>query len=371
MGKNKTKTKYLVIAVCCMVVVVAALIVVIIMLNKENEPDASVADPPNNGSITADVSVSNNTNDNIVTPTAAVKDTDISTPTPTEKVEEPVTVTLGEYKGIKADYSPVIITDKDIDNQLKQIASEYTDIVDMPDRPFEDGDMAIVTYKGMLDGKLIDELYVVCLQVVLGRGSLPPTFEDEIIGRRKGDTFTIDMDYPEDYTVLPEIAGKTVSFDVELVDGFVFEIPEINDELISKATQYSTVDEFRTKTMAELQKQQDDIAYQAAIKELKNKIIENAVFSGPIDSEIKKKYVLRINELNAQYQAEYYMDAATYYNLLYGLSPEQYTASVMGDVTLEVKYDYVLQEIAKAEGISVEEADKLVLDLAEINGLEQ
>ena len=337
MGKNKDR-KTLIIITCCLVAIIAILVVVIIILNNDKSPsngneNISTEVIANNSAQSIDVDKDNKEEDKAISETTP-EPTEIvtSTPTSTEVPAEPIVVTLGDYKGIEADYSSVIITDKDIDRTLNQLKSEYTEIVDMPERPFEPGDMAIVTYKGMVDGNVIDDLYVICLQVVLGRGSLPDEFEKEIIGRRKEDTFTVELDYPEEYERIPEVAGKTVVFEVELVDGFVFDIPEINNEFISRVTQYSTVDEYRTSTMLELQKEQDDIAYEAAVDEIRHKVVENASFSGPIDDEIKKKYVLRINALNTQFQQDYMMDAANYYNLFYDIPTEQYTASVMDPI---------------------------------------
>ena len=386
MKSGNSKTKILIISACSMLVVAVVLIIVIINLNKEKEPLSDVNDITSLGqnAVSTDVEkdsssavsnqVTGTVDGNESSPASEGQSAEAETPTPnlTETAEvEPIIVTLGEYTGIKVDYSPVIITDSDIDSQLDSLRSEYTEIVDMPDRPFEKGDMAIVTYEGKVDGKLIKELYAVCLQVILGRGMLPDDFENEIIGRKKGDKFTVSMDYPDDFTDIAEVAGKTVVFDVSLVDGFIFYDPEIDDKFISEATGYSTVEEYRSKTKEAMQKEQDDIAYAAAMRELKNKVTENATFSGPIDTEIKKQYVLRINELNTQYQEEYGVDAATFYQIFYGISPENYTASVMADVTVEVKYNYVLKQIAADKNISLEEADQFILDSAVIEGLKK
>lgn len=378
MDKNNSNKKILIIACCAMVLVAVVLIIVIVGINKNDKPENPVTDPAANNT---DISSQPIVKDEIAPkatvvpaysdPTEEITATSAPSDYTTSDDEEKIVVTLGEYEGIKVTCNPVVISDSDIDNLLNELKGEYSDIIDMPDRPFENGDMAVVTYEGRVDGQLIRELYAVCLQVILGRGVLPDDFEKEIIGRKKGDTFTISMDYPKDFTELPEVAGKTVVFDVSLVDGFIFYTPEIDDAFIKENTEYSTVDEYKTETKATLQKEQDDIAYKAAIKELKKKVIENATFAGPVDNEIKKQYVRSINELNNQYQEEYGIDAATYYQIFYGISPEEYTASVMEDAEIEVKYSYILQTIANEKGITVEEADKIILESAVIEGMER
>ena len=373
MGKGNSKTKMLIIIACGMLAIVAVLIVIIISVNKKDEPQTDGINTDNTVINTENIITGEADGEKIATtPVSDDKASEQDTPTPTKTVAaDSITVTLGQYQGIKVDYSPVIITDSDIDAQLNSLRSEYTDIIDMPDRPFEKGDMVIVTYEGKLEGKLIQELYGVCFQDILGRGMLPDVFENEIIGRKKGDTFSISMDYPEDFKEIPEVAGKTVIFDVSLVDGFIFYTPEIDDAFIKENTEYSSLEEYKTKTKAELQKIQDDIAYEASIMEIKKIVVGNASFEGPIDSEIKKQYVLQINKLNSQFQEEYGIDVAEYYEWFYGIPAEQYTASVMNDVTTETKYNYILQQIAAEKGITTEEADKLVFDSAVIEGMER
>ena len=133
--------------------------------------------------------------------------------------------------------------------------------------------------------------------------------------------------------------------------------------------------------MAELQNEQNDIAYEAAVRELNVKIVDNSTFSGPIDDEIKKQYVLYLNQLNKQYQEEYMVDAATFYNVVYGMSTDEFNASVMEDMTLGVKLNLVLDKIAVSEdldkanpGASLDDlreiAQQFVIDAAEIEGLD-
>lgn len=378
MENNNKKVKILAITACCMVVVIAIILFIIAKLNNDDETEPSIVtnesglSAPTN--IVSEVTKIENNDNNISKDNGEGSDLDHNDssadeisrmPQDTENIKENVTVILGDYKGIKVDYSPIIITDEDIDTELRYLKSENTEIVDMPDRPFKEGDMAVITYKGYVDNMLIDDLYVICLQVILGRGTMPEIIENEIIGRTKGEKFTADIDYPEDYS-LEAVAGKTVHFEIEIVDGFIFDIPVINDEFIKKVTKYSTVGEYKTNTKAELQKEQDDIAYEAAMKELKEKVIGNCTFTGPIDDEIKKQYVIRLNSENAKYQEEYSMDAATYQELFNGIPAAQYGQMLLDQVTTEVKYNYVLDEIAKKENLAASNPDADIVKLHEI-----
>ena len=187
MGNKSSKTKILVISAVCLIVVIVALVIVIICINKDNESNTTSVNTVTSDTIDdTNTHADNNSNPEITKLVIEEGPDDItsslaSDPSPTESAKETVSVTLGEYKGIKVDYSPVIITDEDVDNRLNSLKSEYTYATDMPDRPFEKGDIAIVTYRGIADNMVIDDLYVVGLQVVLGKGYMPENFENEII----------------------------------------------------------------------------------------------------------------------------------------------------------------------------------------------
>ncbi|MCR5205809.1 MAG: hypothetical protein K6E47_12200 [Lachnospiraceae bacterium] len=374
-----TNKKVLIPIIIGMVVVITGLVVLIIFLNKDDEPEPKseiISDEgdnagQNNNDITGSVT-DNNTQNNGSEDISSSESTGIETTDNNNTSEEknetvPVTVILGKYKGLEAKYEPETITDEVIDNALERLKEEFTEIVELPNRAFEDGDMAIVTFTGEIDGYKIDDLSGVCLQVVIGEGIMPEVIEKDIIGRRIGDTFYQDIDYPENFAEVPEVSGKTVNFTFELVDGFEFIVPDITDAFISENTDYKTVDEYRTKEKERLQKEADDEAREEMIQDLKNQVVDGCEFSGPIDDEIKVDYVRNLQEENNYFTENFYMDAATYYGLVYGLTVEEYRNTKMEEATFHIKYDYAVKEIMKLENLSSEEeVEKLITDTCQI-----
>ncbi len=384
MSDKFLKNKVMISVIIGLLVVVLALVIVIFVINKEDI--SQMGDNETSDILTEITNIENNdvNSNESESPTSTIEseDNDVSgdlnaSDTSMEKhtgkddsdesnTDKTIIVTLGEYRGIVPEYKPEMVSDETIDTMLKKLQSDNTEIVNLPDRPFEKGDMAIVSFWGKVEDSRIDELSGVCLQVIVGSGTMFEKIEDEIVGKRIGDMFHVDIDYPESYTAIPAVSGKTVDFTIELVDGFMFEKPEITDEFISKVTEYKTIDEYKTKEKEKLQKEADDKAYREMLIDLKRKVVENCTFSGPIDSGINEQYVLKLKSENDTYMEQYYMDAATYYSLVYGMTQEEYQDSLMDEIELQVKYDYVLEEIAKQEGISKEEAEKLVTESAVI-----
>lgn len=360
------KKKILIAVAAVMAVAIVVLVIVIIKINSnESEDDGSSVQ-------TVDLAkTETNLHDNVADSSSGestenqdgnqeVLPTEEPTPTPTPVPKE-IKVVLGDYKTIEEIYTPVQITDETIESNLESLKEENTEIINLPDRPFEKGDMAIVTFKGYLGDEKIDDLTGVCLQVIIGSRIMPALIEDTIIGKKIGDNFEVDVDYPDTYTFVSEVAGKTVMFKIKLEDGFAFYVPEITDEFIRSVTEYKSLAEYRTGEKERLQQVEEKKAYEDAVTILKQKIIACCEFDGPIDDEIKKAYVLRIQKENEEIQNSIMMDAVTYYSFLYDMTPEEFQKKLMNEITLEKKFSYILNEIAKQEGITTEEAEALVL----------
>ena len=348
----KTNNKKLIIIASVMFVVAVALVVLIVCINNDNSDEVTFPEQ--------DISVDETTptEQPIVTEPASPTVTDIPEVKPTDVVTPAeIEFALGEYKGLKANYSPITITDSDIDNNLELLQEENSMVVDMPDRPFEVGDMAIVTYVGKVDGTVIDELYVDSLQAILGNNMVPSAMEEKIIGSKIGDVFEVDIDYPADYTALKEIAGKTVTFRVELITGFTYSVPEIDDSFIKEYTEYSTISEYRTKEMERLQNQEDERAHEVVLDSLKRQVVDNCTFPPSVDNQIKKSYVQEVDKENKKIMDEYLVDADTYYQYMYGYAPGEFAKKLMDSINYDTKYNYALDEIAKKEGIEVTESE--------------
>ncbi len=354
-----SKNKILIIIASVFVVVAVVLVAVIAKIsNDSNEPEpdtitdvtGQVENPsPTEANITTkpDQDVINNSTEK---DPGNIKPTDVDLQDNTE-------FELGEYKGLKAEYSPVIITESDIDYNLQLLQDENSNVVDLPDRPFESGDLAIVTYDGRVDGIEIREFYVECLQVIIGNNMVPEAMEDKIIGAHVGDIFEVDVDYPSDYTALKEVAGKTVNFRVELIAGFTYSVPDITDTFIKENTEYSSVIEYRTKELERLQALENEKAEESVTFSLKKQVVDNCTFPSSVDNQVKKQYVLQLNEENEAIMDTFMVDADTYYQYTYGYAPGEFAKKLMDSINYDVKYSYALDEIAKKEGIEVTEAE--------------
>ncbi len=137
-------------------------------------------------------------------------------------------VTVGDYSEIKVKaVEPKKITDKDVDDMIKELVDRRASFATVK-RATKDGDRVEIDFAGKRNGIPEDRLASKNHPLVLGSKSMIPGFEDELIGKKAGDTHTFEIMFPNDYHA-KDLAGEKVIFDVTVHSVAEKSIPKIDD----------------------------------------------------------------------------------------------------------------------------------------------
>ena len=180
-------------------------------------------------------------------------------------------VTLGEYKGLKAEKPEVKVLAADVDERLKALADRNTRLVSV-EREAKSGDTAVIDFEGFLDGKPFDGGKGENHNLELGSGSFVPGFEDQVIGMKAGEEKDIDITFPENYT--PELAGKPVVFHVKVNEVKHKEVPAIDDEFAKDVSEFDTLEELKADTRKQLTNDREAAAQRAFEDALMQKVAD-------------------------------------------------------------------------------------------------
>lgn len=194
-------------------------------------------------------------------------------------------VKLCDYSTIEIPSDEVTPTDDDIQSQIDSIASSYTETQHVTTRAVEDGDTVNIDYVGKIDGKEFDggSTEGNGTTVTIGTTSYIDDFLEQLIGHKPGETFDVEVTFPEDYGV-DSLNGKDAVFSVTI--NYISETiaPEINDEWVAENLQethgWTTVDEMKASIKKSLLSQavssyvQDYIAKNSTISEVPSAITE-------------------------------------------------------------------------------------------------
>ncbi len=283
-------------------------------------------------------------------------------------------VTLGDYKGIEYENSPVQTTDADVELKVQEFVDSCTTYEEDKESEAKIGDTVNIDFVGTVDGVEFDggSTAGAGYDIVLGSGSFIDDFEDQIAGHKPGETFDVTVTFPDNYGV-DELNGKDAVFETTLN---YIKIPveaEYNDELVAANTDYSNTADYENAIKEELQTMNDASALASAQNVVMVTAINNAIINNLSETEITEEAAAIKASLQAQAES-YNIDYATYILYYYGYEDEaefdEYIKSVCEE---NLKEKMVVCAIAMAENITVTEDEiaEYKKQIAEENGISE
>jgi len=277
-------------------------------------------------------------------------------------------VKLGDYKSIEIEKVEYNVTDEHIEEELRIVQERNARILDAGDRPVKEGDILTIDYAGFIDGEQFPGGTAEGQQLEIGSGQFIPGFEDQLVGKNKGEEVEITVTFPEDYHV-EDLKGKEATFKVKIHEIKEKELPELDDEFAKDVSEFDTLEEYKQSIRERLEK---DFKHKEEIDN-ENNLLEKVMEICEVD----------IPDVMIENQLENELKEFDYRMRMQGLNLEQYLqftnttldslkAQLMPMVAKRVKGDLVLEAIAKAENIEVseEDIDKELEKMAESYGQE-
>lgn len=272
-------------------------------------------------------------------------------------------VVLGEYKGLK--YTPLSteVTDEQVEAEMQALVDANPIVMEV-ERAAQEGDIVNIDYVGKKDDVAFDGGTASGYNLELGSGNFIDGFEDGLIGVSKGDTVSLNLTFPEDY-FSEELAGADVVFEVT-VNAVKESVPAtLSDSFVAQFTDYTTVEEYRQGTRAEMEEYMQSMAENQKKNDVFLAVMNNAQVAVSED-DVNQYYEDQLAVYENQASA-YGLDLETLVSY-YGMDLESFKADLNEMAKEAVKQNYIIQAIADAEGITIEDGDRE--DLAAMFGYE-
>ena len=272
------------------------------------------------------------------------------------KVSEMGKIALPDLKSITVTVSPMEnVTQEEVDSAINQALEEnLTSVQDAA----KEGDTVNIDYSGTIDGKKFDGGTAEKQDLKLGSGQFIPGFEDQLIGKKAGDTVTVKVTFPEKYQNA-DLAGKAAEFEVKVNE--VKRQPELTDEWVKKydGTTAETVESYRDQIREQLQNRKE-FAYHSEIQDQAIQQISDKteVELSKTIQDYAKAYILNA-QLN-QYK-QYGMGAADVINMS-GKTVEQFKEDAYANADAYAKQLFIMRKIADEQNIRA--TDELLDELA-------
>lgn len=277
------------------------------------------------------------------------------------EVEVKPEVKLGEYKGIEVEKKEYNISDEDVENELKAIQEKNSRLIEIEDRVSKEGDTLTIDYSGFIGDEQFEGGTAKNQPLELGSNSFIPGFEEQLVGKNKGDEVDVKVSFPEEYHA-PNLAGKEAIFKVKIHEIKEKELPELDDELAKDVSEFDTLDEFRAdikKSLEENAKKKEEAEFENSVvdkvSELTEVDVPEVLVERQIDNSISDfGYRLRFQGL----ELEKYLQMT-------GTSMEDFRGQFKEDAEKIARAELVLEAIGQKEGFEVSQ-EELDTELGEI-----
>lgn len=263
-------------------------------------------------------------------------------------------VTLGEYKGLKVAKDAVEVKDEQVEEQVKNILNHHAKMVDAEEgATVANDDFITLDFKGEVDGVAFAGGEGKDYPLQIGSHSFIDTFEDQLVGLKVGEEKDVNVTFPEEYHA-KDLAGKAAVFHCKINSIKHKEMPELTDEFVKASTSYESIEDMKAKLRENIEKN----AQREADTKRRNEILKQATDNITVDIPevmVENRVSNMIQELSVNLENQgMNLDAyLKYANMDMEKLREQYKESA----AIAVKTDLMLDAVAKAEDIKVENAD--------------
>ena len=271
-------------------------------------------------------------------------------------------VTLGEYKGVEVKKAEAVVTDEDVENELTAARKKNGRLIDVEDGAIEDGDNTIIDFTGYIDDKTFDGGAGTDYPLVIGSHSFIEGFEDQLIGKKKGETCDVNVTFPAEYHA-DELAGKPAKFVVTIKEVKRNELPELNDEFASEVSDFDTLDEYKADIRKKLQEKKEQDAKVENENNVIEKVVENAQMELPqpmVDTQAREMVENYARRLQSQgLNINDYMKYT-------GMTPEKLMEQMHPEAEKRIKTRLVLEKVVEVENVEVsdEKLDEQINEIA-------
>ncbi|MCB4943754.1 trigger factor [Streptococcus mutans] len=273
-------------------------------------------------------------------------------------------VKLGDYKNLEVSVEESKeVTDAEVDEKIERERNNLAELVLKEDAAVE-GDTVVIDFVGSVDGVEFDGGKGDNFSLELGSGQFIPGFEDQLVGKKAGETVKVNVTFPEDYQSA-DLAGKDATFVTTIHEVKAKEVPELDDELAKD------IDE-EVETLAELKDK-----YRKELEATKETAYNDAVEAAAIDLAVANAEIVELPKEMIHDEVQRAMQefmgnmqrqgiSSEMYFQLTGTTEEDLRKQYEADADKRVKTNLVIEAVAKAEGFEAtdEEIEKEISDLA-------
>ncbi|WP_409422949.1 trigger factor [Pseudaeromonas sp. ZJS20] len=187
-------------------------------------------------------------------------------------------IEVQNLEAIQVEKPVAAVVDADLDKMLETLRKQHASWVEADDAAAE-GLRVNMNFVGSIDGEEFEGGKAENFNLVMGAGRMIPGFEDGIVGKKAGESFDIEVTFPEEYHA-EHLKGKAAKFAITLNKVEKQELPELTEEFVKRfGIEDGAVDSLK----AEVRKNMERELGQALKNRVKEQVLNGLVEHNALD----------------------------------------------------------------------------------------
>lgn len=257
---------------------------------------------------------------------------------------------LGEYKGLELEKPVVEVTEEEVDQELAAMQKNMAALQSVEDRAVQQDDVVVIDFQGYHNGHEMKQVKNDNYTVDVGTGKMGEEFEQKLVGMKKGEEGSHEIEFPEGHQN-PILAGKKVEFKIVVKDIKERVLADLDDEFAKDAgKEYETLEQLKDSIRERKAKEKEEAAEGSVTDKLMQKLLDNHDFPVPDRLVVYEAEQMVKQAENQLQQAGLTLEAA-------GMNRDEMSKNNMPVATMRVKGDFILKKISEVEEIKVNDED--------------
>ncbi|MDK3256765.1 trigger factor [Blastococcus capsensis] len=267
----------------------------------------------------------------------------------TAEVDVAPQLELPSLENLAVTVDDVEVTDEEIDQQVSVMRERFSMLTGV-ERPAQDGDFVSIDLEATLGGEVLEDGSTTGMSYEVGSGNLMEGLDDAVRGLSADESKTF-----ETALLAGPNAGEMAEVAVTVRSVKEKELPELDDEFASTASEFDTLEELREDVRSRVARSKVIQQGAQARDELVEHLLET--IEVPIPENLVEREVEWRNQAFERELQQAGMDWDTFLQMSGVENREAYEADQKKNVEEAVKTQFILDAIADAREVTVDNED--------------
>lgn len=277
-------------------------------------------------------------------------------------------IKLAEYKGVEYQKADDQVSDEELQDYIDDALQNSATTTQNKTGKVKKDSVVNIDYTGSIDGVEFDGGAATDVELDIANSGYIDGFAEAIVGHKAGETFDINVTFPEDYGS-EDLAGKDAVFKITVNHIIEKELPEYNDEWVKNNSNYSTIKEYEEAAKAEILASKSSSSDANERMDVFSQILEGTEVVQYPEKELNA-VLTKLTDTYKEYAEANNMEFSKYLEDQMGIDEDQFNDLADKAAKDTVKQNLILHAIAAAEGIEItqDEYNEYLLKLLEDAG---